>query len=1154
MANVGALYYSFVPQKPSSGAVSDYNKTGTQTVDGMSWTVPGNWYATASLRVGGKSITAVDRAIIAQSAMGDAISKIIIKHKGTSSNDITVNSISLFIADNADFTDAVEIVNDNPSITKQVEGEVSFGNSDYWPTGSYYKIVFNVTNTTGSNRFLELVGIDFYSYQDPTQPYISAENVDFGMCLTQTGSYSEAKTLDVVGGNLSSPITYEVLGSNISVSGNLTAAGGQLTVVFSARAEGEYSDTIVLSSGNASQAVAVSANVIKTSGNGTQDDPFTVADVVKLNNNMPMSEKYWVQGYILGCAANSGKLATSFTSSNIALGDAIDQTENTVPVELPSGDIRTALNLSDHAGNVGKQVKVHGQLVSYFSYMGVKAVDNYEMAPVLADGYYLVGNFNDWTPDANYLLTENTSATAGGEYMIDTVFAEHDSLKVFWKEGGDKVWYPADADNYVIPAAGSYTIYFRPDYRGGDDWYYGCIYAAAQSVTPVEPEVAFYLNNNWDGVQEWSEKEMVYDESTTAYYLNGVVFGGTGVDLIKKENGKQVEKKWYPIEKIDGREITGAPMELMALDTVDFFFSVVDGDTSLVAMIIGPVARPVTYDYYLVGNFNGWDAMADYALVENATAAGEYMIENVRLSAKDSLKVMGAAAGQDPVWFPDPGENYVVAETGVYDIYFRPDYKGGQDWHYGCIYVAKQAQAGCDWASLEWLGGPADYANQFKVCKADGEKPGVVNIQNPAWTDKTQMGIYTTFPSAAFGNISLDEAMYEKQGAGILFFLSAFTAKETEVTVVCDNNPIVFTVYNDKGIEDVPEVKYYLKNNWGGGQDWTWKEMTNVEEGMYLLENVVFGGTGVNYSTSNADDQPEPAFIPVAEFNGEEIGALDTVGLMLILTGTKPSISVSIIGKYQKPAEPVIEYYLVGDKLSKWEPKQEYKLTENAAAAGEYMINDVRMGVGDSIKVIRVVDGATAEWYPANAGNLVIGVAGTYSVYFRPDYQGGSDWYQGCIYLTNPIVEMAKVYVVNRLGWEAVYAYVFNSTTGNELQTWPGVLLRQLAGAQVPARYAKEQVYEYEFPSNYDKIIFNNGKEGQEAAQTIDLTWTKEDPYYMLEGDKNSEGKYEGEWAKTPTDIDNIDAETTAIKVLQNGQIFIIKAGHIYNLTGQIVK
>jgi len=149
---------------------------------------------------------------------------------------------------------------------------------------------------------------------------------------------------------------------------------------------------------------------------------------------------------------------------------------------------------------------------------------------------------------------------------------------------------------------------------------------------------------------------------------------------------------------------------------------------------------------------------------------------------------------------------------------------------------------------------------------------------------------------------------------------------------------------------------------------------------------------------------------------------------------------------------------------------------------------------------------------------------------------------------------MAKVYVVNRLGWEAVYAYVFNSTTGNELQTWPGVLLRQLAGAQVPARYAKEQVYEYEFPSNYDKIIFNNGKEGQEAAQTIDLTWTKEDPYYMLEGDKNSEGKYEGEWAKTPTDIDNIDAETTAIKVLQNGQIFIIKAGHIYNVTGQIVK
>ena len=120
----------------------------------------------------------------------------------------------------------------------------------------------------------------------------------------------------------------------------------------------------------------------------------------------------------------------------------------------------------------------------------------------------------------------------------------------------------------------------------------------------------------------------------------------------------------------------------------------------------------------------------------------------------------------------------------------------------------------CDWDNIEWLGDGSPeqtFGSQFKVCK-DGTQPGVVNIQKPGWAAET--GIYLTFPSAAFGEISLPENKYVKEGAGIVFYLSAFTAKETEVSVMCEGNEIIFTVYNDKGTDEPtalintkPEVK-----------------------------------------------------------------------------------------------------------------------------------------------------------------------------------------------------------------------------------------------------------------------------------------------------------------------------------------------------------
>ena len=146
------------------------------------------------------------------------------------------------------------------------------------------------------------------------------------------------------------------------------------------------------------------------------------------------------------------------------------------------------------------------------------------------------------------------------------------------------------------------------------------------------------------------------------------------------------------------------------------------------------------------------------------------------------------------------------------------DYNGTKEFDVNNYLVAFETAgivvSTCDWDNIEWLGDGSPeqtFGSQFKVCK-DGAQPGVVNIQKPGWAAET--GIYLTFPSAAFGEISLPENKYVKEGAGIVFYLSAFTAKETEVSVMCEGNEIIFTVYNDKGTDEPtalintkPEVK-----------------------------------------------------------------------------------------------------------------------------------------------------------------------------------------------------------------------------------------------------------------------------------------------------------------------------------------------------------
>ena len=89
--------------------------------------------------------------------------------------------------------------------------------------------------------------------------------------------------------------------------------------------------------------------------------------------------------------------------------------------------------------------------------------------PVLADGFYLVGTMNEWTPAAQYLFAANPEVE--GEFSIVLTIAEGDEFKAVYVEADEiKAWYPAEGGNYVVDAshAGKKTIYFRP--AGSEEW------------------------------------------------------------------------------------------------------------------------------------------------------------------------------------------------------------------------------------------------------------------------------------------------------------------------------------------------------------------------------------------------------------------------------------------------------------------------------------------------------------------------------------------------------------------------------------------------------------------------------------------------------------------------------------------------------------
>lgn len=190
-----------------------------------------------------------------------------------------------------------------------------------------------------------------------------------------------------------------------------------------------------------------------TENESSKENPFTVATAIsKYNASKPLADT-WVKGYIVGYVngksidgsiLNDLSSITDENKTNLLIADSKTETDykNCLVLQLPSGDVRNALNLKDNPSNLGKEVIVKGSLEKYFGTAGLKSITEYVL-----DGQSSGGTEE---PDGDAILEESFNNTFGS-------FTTQNVL-------GAQEWKP-DSYGYV-----SMSAYSNGSSAANEDW------------------------------------------------------------------------------------------------------------------------------------------------------------------------------------------------------------------------------------------------------------------------------------------------------------------------------------------------------------------------------------------------------------------------------------------------------------------------------------------------------------------------------------------------------------------------------------------------------------------------------------------------------------------------------------------------------------
>lgn len=218
---------------------------------------------------------------------------------------------------------------------------------------------------------------------------------------------------------------------------------------------------------------------------GTEASPYTVTDAKTVKTGTGKYIKGYIVGYVPDKALNEaifGDASSAETApTNILLAAKADEKEvnNCMPIQLPAGDLRTALNLKDNPGNLKKELIICGNIENYFGATGLKS-------PVYAkiDGKEIGKKPGDTTPgtdlkgeakgDGSEANPFNSVAAQKYTAALEAGKATDKEFYIKGKVQSIKEQFSASYGNgsfYIADDANSTQFYiFRIYYFGGEKW------------------------------------------------------------------------------------------------------------------------------------------------------------------------------------------------------------------------------------------------------------------------------------------------------------------------------------------------------------------------------------------------------------------------------------------------------------------------------------------------------------------------------------------------------------------------------------------------------------------------------------------------------------------------------------------------------------
>ncbi|MBQ6332902.1 MAG: hypothetical protein IJI34_09110 [Clostridia bacterium] len=352
------------------------------------------------------------------------------------------------------------------------------------------------------------------------------------------------------------------------------------------------------------------------------------------------------------------------------------------------------------------------------------------------------------------------------------------------------------------------------------------------------------------------------------------------------------------------------------------------------------------------------------------------------------------------------------------------------------LYLARPNETmGLASTDISWKSPAVAAVNKFKTY-FDGTGEYLYSSGNVAWIERGESGNagVSIGKLDGAGAVSLtvqkmSNGLYVDEISGNVFVVKDGTITgnvgPTGVAVIYKAAPYITTspIYLVPGVwsTDNPKFLMYVFNNVDDNIEPTWTVMTDAGGGKYKADLPAGNWNGlifIRMSSSNntsfdwnsvwnqtADLAPDPGCdtFTITGWGGDNNPDPGTW-----------SASVST-------ENPNAGYYLVGT-MNGWTINPAYKMTRTSASTEEYTIdvNLLRSGESDpkkfrcsQFKVVYSSDGITKDqWYPDGFGNNYgddynyntktgeIPVSGYYTVYFRPNGDGGSDWHNNCIYAT----------------------------------------------------------------------------------------------------------------------------------------------------------